>query len=127
MKTVVHILSILIASVIFYGCRQAGKGNGDGPVIITSRICVKNGCTEEFKSLAAPLIEATRQEKGCLRYELYRDASDSTVFFFYEVYADRAAQEFHSGSSYLDQFKRGREKLVRCPSEVDIYDTRKRN
>lgn len=93
-----------------------------GPVIIAARLYVKSGSIGEFKRLAAPLIEATRQEKGCLQYDLYQDISDSTAFFFYEVYADRDAQELHSGSEYLARFIREREPLVCDESEVNVYD-----
>lgn len=122
MKKVVYVLSFLVALVMVSNCCPDGNGKSDGPVIIAARLYVKSGSIGEFKRLAAPLIEATRQEKGCLQYDLYQDISDSTAFFFYEVYADRDAQELHSGSEYLARFIREREPLVCDESEVNVYD-----
>lgn len=119
-----HTLPLLLlaaGAIQLAGCgSRAGKS--DGPVIIAARMHVKGACVSAFKQLAAPLIETTRQEKGCLEYNLYQDASDSTVFFFYEVYADRAAQELHSGSEYLARFSQERAAMLCGPSEVTIYD-----
>ncbi len=102
-------------------CKMSEKKSG-GPVIIAAKIFVKSECVDDFKKLAEPLIVATRQEKGCIQYELYQCSSDSTVFFFYEVYADKAAQELHSGSGYLATFSELRKDMLSKPSEVTIYD-----
>ena len=82
----------------------------------------ESACVGEFKRLAAPLIEATRQEDGCLQYTLYQDSSDSTVFFFYEVHADRANNELHSSSEYLERFVNDQKPLVYGVSDVTVYD-----
>lgn len=108
-------------AVSFAGCCSS-SGDTEGPVIIAAKMHVKRECVGDFKRLAAPLIETTRQEEGCLEYNLYQDASDSTVFFFYEVYADRAAQELHSGSDYLARFVQERAPMLCSPSEATIYD-----
>lgn len=113
--------ALLFGAMTLSGCSSSGQ-ESDGQVIIAAKMHVKEDCIGEFKKIAAPLIEATRQEEGCVRYELYQDASDSTVFFFYEVYADRAAQELHSGSDYLGLFSEQRADMLSQPSNVTIYD-----
>lgn len=122
MRNLYVVLALFAVTIMLSGCCQDGKREADGPVIIASRMHVKSGCIGEFKKIAAPLIEATRQEEGCLQYDLYQDSSDSTVFFFYEVYADRTAQELHSASEYLARFKSERQQLVCGPSDVTVYD-----
>lgn len=115
-------VSLLMAgTALFTGCITS-SGTSDGPVIIAARMHVKSECVGAFKQLAAPLIETTRQEPGCLQYDFYQEAQDSTVFFFYEVYADRAAQELHSGSDYLARFVQARAPMLSSPSEATIYD-----
>lgn len=45
------------------------------------------------------LVEATRQEEGCLSYELFDGENDS--FLFYEHWASKAALDTHSRSEHF--------------------------
>ena len=81
---------------------------------------------EAFKQRVQPLIEATRKEEGCLRYEFYQDASDPTIFFFYEVYKNPEAQTFHGRQTYLEEFKQDRKVMLKQPPVTTIYDATQR-
>jgi quinol monooxygenase YgiN len=50
---------------------------------------------EEFKALALSLVEATRQESGCIKYELLQNQSDSTDFTFVEEWLSDDAFNAH--------------------------------
>lgn len=43
----------------------------------------------------ANLVEKTRQEPDCIRYELFIDQKDSGHFIFIETWPDRAALDRH--------------------------------
>ncbi len=47
------------------------------------------------------LVEPTRNEDGCLRYDLHRDETRADRFFFYETWADRARWEQHMNAPHI--------------------------
>lgn len=52
--------------------------------------------------------EPTRQEDGCLRYDLFQDVTDPTRFTFIEEWTSAEALDAHSKSAHIAA---GREKL----------------
>lgn len=67
---------------------------------------------EAFKKLASNVIEQTRKEPGCLRYDLFQDAEDPNVFLFIEEYKDEEAFQMHRNMPYMAPFRAEREKLL---------------
>ena len=121
------LLSILCAAAALTShpaaaaCARAQQPRDDKAeqiVAIAARITVREGRSRAFLRLCRPLVRQTRREKGCLRYELYRDPQRRNVFFFYEEYADDAARAFHSQQPYMDEYRRRREPLLAEPPSV---------
>lgn len=81
-------------------------------VCVWAGLYIKEGCEDEFIKAANEVISRTREEKGCLRYELLRDVSEPTKFVFWEEYVDDAAFALHRESSYLRDFREIRARLV---------------
>ena len=42
----------------------------------------------------------SREEPGCVRYEVLRDLDDPTTFLLYEVFEDEAAYDAHAASDH---------------------------
>lgn len=49
------------------------------------------------------LVEKTRQEKGCIAYELHQDIKSLGHFIFVEVWVDRAALDLHVKSEHFQR------------------------
>lgn len=121
MKNTIRLILCIVAAAIFHtATAQTTPADGE-IVIIAARITLKDGCERAFMRLCRPLIEQTRREKGCLRYELYRDPQQRNVFFFYEEYAGKKAQQFHSEQEYMDEYRRRREPLLAEPPSTRIF------
>ena len=73
---------------------------------VIARIFIKNESIAAFKRRAAEIIAKTRDEKGCLFYNLFEDVSHAGEFLFYEEYADQAALDIHFKSEYLATFRK---------------------
>ncbi|MDR1719947.1 MAG: antibiotic biosynthesis monooxygenase [Dysgonamonadaceae bacterium] len=71
---------------------------------VVARALVKEGQEAAFTEVAKTLVEATRQEPGCLFYSLYQSPFDSKSFIFYEEYTDQAAFDFHAASDHFKAF-----------------------
>jgi len=47
------------------------------------------------------LVEPTRAEAGCERYDLHRSVEDARVFLFFEEWSSRPAWEAHLSAPHL--------------------------
>ena len=47
------------------------------------------------------LIPITREEAGCLRYDLHQDNADPAHFLFYETWASRELWQAHMNAPHL--------------------------
>ncbi|MBV9084446.1 MAG: antibiotic biosynthesis monooxygenase [Acidobacteriaceae bacterium] len=64
-------------------------------VIVIARLIAKQGKKEEVLQSLCSFIEPTRNEPGCLCYELNRSIDDSRIFTFVEKFDSDAAFELH--------------------------------
>lgn len=56
---------------------------------------------EDLKTLLLSLIEPTRQEPGCIQYELYQNQTDPTDFTFIEEWENAELLDAHLASSHI--------------------------
>jgi quinol monooxygenase YgiN len=47
------------------------------------------------------MIEPTKKEPGCISYMLHEDPKNPSAYYFFEIYKDQAATDFHMNSPYL--------------------------
>jgi quinol monooxygenase YgiN len=68
---------------------------------VIARLTARPETVTAMQTLLLNLIEPTRQEPGCLRYELLHNTADLTDFTFVEEWASEAALDAHSASPHL--------------------------
>lgn len=73
-------------------------------ITIIAMFEVKPECTDAFKELAAPCIEASRKEEGNASYNFYTGKEDKNKFFFVEVWKDENAIVEHNNSAHFQAF-----------------------
>lgn len=71
---------------------------------IVARIQAKPDNVDLVKSELLKLIEPTRQEDGCLQYDLHQDNTDQNVFMFHESWASRELWQIHMGNTHLQAY-----------------------
>jgi len=62
---------------------------------------VKKDKAEAFEAAFAEAIAATRKEKGCLTYELHRDAENPETFVLWERWSSLEALEAHMKTDHI--------------------------
>jgi quinol monooxygenase YgiN len=67
----------------------------------------------DFMHAAAQLISATRQEAGCISYDLQRSVTDPQVFVFLERWSTRDAFEAHMGTPHMEAFRSASGNVIR--------------
>ncbi len=73
---------------------------------IVARPTVDPDRTDEAKAAMLDLVEATRREQGCIRYELYQDTNEPHRFVFVEEWESRQAWRAHMGGEAVAAFNR---------------------
>lgn len=87
-------------------------------VILIAKNILQEGKQGEFVRIAGKMVEETRKEEGCISYDLVKDESDDTVFYFIERYKDEAALEAHRASAYFQTYVPMLGALRTKPSEL---------
>ena len=59
---------------------------------------------EQLKSAMRALVEPSRREPGCIRYELYQDIEKEGDLILIESWRDQAALDEHLAKPYLKDF-----------------------
>lgn len=92
-------------------------------VIVAAGITVQPGKRDAFIKAAQPCIAATRQEDGCILYELYASSESEDKLLYYEHWRDRAALDKHLASDHMKAFAKVKKEqdLQKGDSEVAVY------
>ncbi|WP_299492049.1 putative quinol monooxygenase [uncultured Shewanella sp.] len=71
---------------------------------IIARIQAKPEKIDLVKSELLKLIEPTRQEEGCLQYDLHQDNTDPSIFMFHENWTSRELWQIHMANTHLQAY-----------------------
>lgn len=71
---------------------------------ITAVLVAKPGKEAEALSLLKTLMPASRNEPGCLRWDIWRDQSDPAKFVLDELYVDDGAVAAHRASPHFQTY-----------------------
>ncbi len=64
-------------------------------LLVTARITTQPGAKDQLLPAAQRMVEATRQEDGCLSYELLESTETPDSYVMLETWRDRAALDQH--------------------------------
>lgn len=87
-------------------------------IVLLAKSRLLEGKQQKFISVAEKLVKTTREEPGCMYYDLVQDAADEKVFYFVEKYRDEAAVEAHKASVHFQTYVPMMNALREGPSEV---------
>ena len=88
---------------------------------IIARFNARPDTVEALRPLLVGMLEPTRKEAGCLRYELLNDRDASTTFTFVEEWADQAAIDAHMATPHLKGLVANTQALLAEPLDVRLY------
>ena len=73
---------------------------------------------EEVRNIIHNLVQETRKEEACVRYDLH---TTDNVFIIWEEWKDQAGLDIHNNQPYLLDFIAKSESFVAAP--VQVYKT----
>ena len=65
------------------------------------RLSAKPDKVEDLKRVLVALVGPTRQEAGCISYEIFQNNADACDFTFIEEWRDQAALDAHWASPHV--------------------------
>ena len=71
------------------------KDHMEQAIVVVAEFQAKPGHEAEAQALLQSMLEPTRKEEGCFRYDLHADVDLAGHFFMIESWSSRAAVELH--------------------------------
>jgi quinol monooxygenase YgiN len=89
--------------------------------VLIATLKARAGSEAELGGILRGLLEPSRREAGCLRYDLHRDPADPATFVFLETWVNREAHQAHCATSHFLEARRRQEGLV-AAREVKVLE-----
>ena len=91
------------------------------PFTLSVRLTLMDGKAEPFEAAFAKAAKLAREEKGCLAYEMNRDAKGTAKYLVYEKWENLAALEAHIKSEHFQALAGEVHEMLDGPPEVEVY------
>ena len=76
----------------------------DEKIVLIARLKVKADKIEQAKTAALAIVAESRQETGCINYDIHQAIDDETVFFWHETWANKATLDEHFETPFFKEF-----------------------
>ena len=90
-------------------------------VRVVARVVALPDQVEEVKSLLPGLIEPTRQEEGCIVYELLQNQTDPTDFTFVEEWESQELLNIHLATPHITEAASQLQGLITAEPDIRVY------
>jgi len=88
---------------------------------VVAEMQAKPGKEDDLRRAVLALIEPTRQEDGCVQYDLHVHSSDPSRFVSYETWTSQEHLDRHAASAHLKIFGAAAADLLVQPPRVETY------
>jgi len=89
-------------------------------VVVVAHFTARPGKEGELLHVLHSLLEPTRKEPGCIRYELNQQVDNPGAFTFAEKFVNREAFEAHGRTPHVLRFRQQAGSLIESP-EVRLH------
>lgn len=87
-------------------------------VIITAKVKLKSGRSEEFLEAIRVMKPQVMQDPGVIRYSLHRSTEDPDTFMFYEQYENEEAFAYHLSTDHFKVLAGTIDPLMAMPGDI---------
>jgi quinol monooxygenase YgiN len=88
---------------------------------VVAEMQAQPGKEDALRRAVLALIEPTRQEDGCVQYDLHVHTTDPTRFVFYENWTSQAHLDRHAESPHIQEFRTEIADLLAAPPRIETY------
>lgn len=93
----------------------------DRPFRVIARVIAKPDTVTQVRTILASLVEPTRQEPGCLSYQLLQNRSEPADFTFIEEWASAEAEQAHFMTAHVSDTIRRLTGLLAVEPDIRRY------
>lgn len=97
---------------------ETRRDAGTDAVVVFASFRPLAGRAEEVHRLLSWMVENTRREPGCERYDLYRQVPPAETFHLLERYRDDDALQEHRASDHYVEYRRQVPELIEGSIDV---------
>jgi quinol monooxygenase YgiN len=90
-------------------------------ICVIATATAREGAAEVLREALVELARATRQESGCIQYDVHVGTEDVTSLAVYERWADREALDAHFEEPHTKRFFALAKDLVASPPSIVTY------
>lgn len=90
-------------------------------VRVVAHVVALSEKVEQVKLILLGLIEPTRQESGCIQYELLQNQEDPTNFVFVEEWESDALLDAHLESPHMIEVDAKLDGLLAAEPDIQFY------
>jgi len=73
-------------------------------IVLIARLKVKDDKVELARSAALAIVEPSRNEAGCINYDIHQSIEDETVFLWHETWVSKEAIDEHFATPFFQEF-----------------------
>ena len=88
---------------------------------VVAEMQAKPGKEDDLRRAVLALVEPTRQEDGCVQYDLHVHSTDPARFVFYENWTSQEHLNRHAASAHLQHFRTVSADLLAAPARIETY------
>ena|SRR5687768_292857 len=88
---------------------------------VVAHLRAKPDKVEETKQALSELIKPTRDETGCIEYELMQNTADPTDFTFVEEWSGNDALDAHLRTEHIQRVVARGDELLAAPPDIRRY------
>jgi len=91
-------------------------------VTVIARVRAKPGLEAKVKQECLALVAPSREEEGCINYDLYQSTDNPALFIFYENWKNRGDIERHLDMPHCSVFDERTEGMLAEPEEITMCE-----
>ena len=92
----------------------------DERIVLIARLKVKADRIEQLRSAALALVAESRDEEGCINYDIHQSIEDETLFFWHETWKNKAALDEHFARPFFGEFFKVVEDVAAEPPQINL-------
>jgi quinol monooxygenase YgiN len=81
-------------------------------IVITAILKGKPGIENQLYEALQQVVQPSRNDSGCIKYQLHKSVDEEGVFVFYEVWRDEESLKKHIESDHYKVYRQQAEQLV---------------
>ena len=93
----------------------------EAQIALIAKVKAKEGQTAALAAKLNSMIEPTRAEAGCIKYDLHVSADDEGQFMFYEVWRSKEDLDLHIETPHLQGLLSKMDTLVEGDLDVSMW------